>query len=412
MYRGHEAQPAALRSGTGGGVAAYAADAEHIRDVFALDRRSDLWTSLARLGGILPPAGYADPDPWGLLRGWKHPSGGRGPDGRLVRAAGDEGSDARPRFDAQIPSGGYGWWYVDALSDDGKHGLTIIAFIGSVFSPYYKKSGRPDPVNHSALNVALYGPGARWTMTERPREVVSRDADTLVIGPSTVRWTGDALEIDIVERDKRLGIPWQRNVRGKVRVIPEALNARAFSLDPQGRHRWHCLAPRARIEVDMKQPDLSWKGSAYLDSNFGSESLEEGFRVWHWSRAHSRHDGGQPDYGRGAVVCYEGIRRDGSAFASALRFGRDGTPQEEDVLPPVAPLPNTLWQMERKTRADRGHASVIRTWEDAPFYARSTLSTRLFGEPVVAVQESLDLDRFANPVVQFMLPYRMPRSPI
>jgi len=27
----------------------------------------------------------------------------------------------------------------------------------------------------------------------------------------------------------------------------------------------------------------------------------------------------------------------------------------------------------------------------------------------VAVQESLDLDRLASPIVQFMLPYRMPR---
>ena len=36
-----------------------------------------------------------------------------------------------------VRPGGYAWWYVDALSDDGQHGLTIIAFIGSVFSPYY-----------------------------------------------------------------------------------------------------------------------------------------------------------------------------------------------------------------------------------------------------------------------------------
>ena len=41
------------------------------------------------------------------------------------------------RFDAPVPHGGYAWWYVDALSDDGRHGITIIAFIGSVFSPYY-----------------------------------------------------------------------------------------------------------------------------------------------------------------------------------------------------------------------------------------------------------------------------------
>ncbi len=277
--------------------------------------------------------------------------------------------------------------------------MTIIAFLGSVFSPYYKRSGRPDPVDHSALNVALYGPGARWTMTERGHTAVRRDRDVLEIGPSSVRWTGDALEIEIEERDKRLGIPWQRRVCGRVRVIPEALNPTAFALDPAGHHRWHCLAPRARIEVAMDRPGLRWSGSGYLDSNFGSESLEEGFRVWHWSRAHTA---------RGAAVCYEGIRRDGTAFASALRFAADGTPQQED-LPLVAPLPNTLWQMERKTRADHGHAGVIKTWEDAPFYARSRLHSRLFGESVVAVQESLDLDRFSSPIVQFMLPYRMPR---
>jgi hypothetical protein len=47
-----------------------------------------------------------------------------------------------PGFDATVGGdGGYIWWYVDALSDDGVHGLTMIAFIGSVFSPYYAWSG-------------------------------------------------------------------------------------------------------------------------------------------------------------------------------------------------------------------------------------------------------------------------------
>ena len=254
-------------------------------------------------------------------------------------------------------------------------------------------------MNHASLNVALYGPKARWAMTERGRGDVVQGRDTLVLGPSALRWTGDALEIDIEERDKRLGIPWQRPVRGKIRVVPEALNPVGFALDPAGKHRWHCLAPRARIEVAMQEPGLSWTGRAYLDSNFGSESLEDGFDVWHWSRAHLR---------EGAAVCYEGRRADGSRFASAIRFDAYGLPHQAE-LPMTAPLPNTGWQMERKTRGERGHASVIKTWEDSPFYARSTLRTRLFGEEVVAVQESLDLRRFASPVVQFMLPYRMPR---
>ena len=76
-------------------------------------------------------------------------------------------------FAAAVPSNGYVWWYLDALSDDGESGLTIIAFIGSVFSPYYawaRRKGDAGPENHVAVNVALYGKGGkRWSMTERGR---------------------------------------------------------------------------------------------------------------------------------------------------------------------------------------------------------------------------------------------------
>ncbi|WP_232367351.1 hydroxyneurosporene dehydrogenase [Altererythrobacter lutimaris] len=250
------------------------------------------------------------------------------------------------------------------------------------------------------MNVALYGPQARWAMTERERDDVRQSKDCLQIGPSNVRWAGDALEITIEERDKRLFNPFRRRVRGTVRVTPEIVNPVAFALDPGTKHRWHCLSPRARIDVDMEEPGLSWTGSAYLDSNFGSESLEEGFRIWHWSRAHCKN---------GAVVCYEGVRRDGSQFASALRFAENGEPEAE-AIPAKAALPRSGWQVERSTRSSSGRASIIRTWEDTPFYSRSELATELHSEPVVAVQESLDLNRFRSPVVQFMLPYRMPRK--
>ena len=254
-------------------------------------------------------------------------------------------------------------------------------------------------MDHSSLNLALYGPRARWTMTERGHRSVARDRDTLAIGPSEISWRDGMLVIDVEERDKRLFNPFQRRVTGQIRIYPETANPMPFALDPAGKHIWHCLAPRARIEVEMRDPALCWSGNAYLDSNHGSESLEEGFRHWHWTRAH---------LGDEAAVFYEGVRRDGSEFASAIRFDRTGMPSEAE-LPMVAPLPNTLWQMERKTRSERGYADVVRTWEDAPFYARSELELSLYGKRVSAVQESLDLDRFASPVVQFMLPYRMPR---
>ena len=237
-------------------------------------------------------------------------------------------------------------------------------------------------------------------MTERGAADTNQSADSLVIGPSAMRWVGDRLVIDIEERDIRLGVPWRRRVKGQVILTPEMLSQHSFALDPAGRHHWHAIAPRARIEVRMQAPAVSWTGNGYLDGNDGSEPIENGFASWHWSRAHR---------GRDVAVIYEGQRRDGSRFGSALRFDASGTPHHEE-LPLVAPLPRTWWAMERRTRADRGCAAVQHTWEDSPFYARSTIAARLWGESVTAVQESISLDRLINPVVQWMLPYKMPRE--
>jgi len=53
---------------------------------------------------------------------------------------------------------------------------------------------------------------------------------------------------------------------------------------------------------------------------------------------------------------------------------------------------------------------IVKTLEDAPFYARSVVSAKLLGEPVTLMHESLSLDRFKMPIVQAMLPFRMPRA--
>ena len=71
-------------------------------------------------GSVHPGPGRADGGAVGADRGGRACCG---PDGPALRRRGSRD--------------GYVWWYVDALSDDGRQGLTIIAFIGSVFSPYY-----------------------------------------------------------------------------------------------------------------------------------------------------------------------------------------------------------------------------------------------------------------------------------
>ena len=49
------------------------------------------------------------------------------------------------------------------------------------------------------------------------------------------------------------------------------------------------------------------------------------------------------------------------------------------------------------------------TLEDTPFYNRSLVAAHWQGQPVLAMHESLDLGRFTQPIVQAMLPFRMPR---
>jgi carotenoid 1,2-hydratase len=94
----------------------------------------------------------------------------------------------------------------------------------------------------------------------------------------------------------------------------------------------------------------------------------------------------------------------------ALQFGADGSACDIE-LPPVAALRTSGWRIRRATRADAGYSpSVRKTFEDAPFYSRSLLDTRLLGESVAAIHESLSLDRFASRWVQCLLPFRMPRS--
>lgn len=301
---------------------------------------------------------------------------------------------------------GYAWWYLDALSDDGRHGLTVIAFLGSVFSPWYawarRRPGGADPMEHCALNVALYGERGRWAMTERPASAVGRGADSLRIGPSALHWDGASLRVQVRE----VAAPVPRRLRGEIRLRPAgATNTRGFILDPATRrHRWTPIAPAARVEVVLDEPALRWSGPAYFDTNDGDAPLEQDFVRWDWCRAPLR-DGG-------AGVLYNVEPRDGAAHSLALRVRPGGEVEDAPPAPPSARLPPTrLWRMPRPFRAETGaEPAVVRTLEDTPFYARSVVSTRMFGEPAQAVHESLSLDRFRAPWVQAMLPFRVPRA--
>jgi carotenoid 1,2-hydratase len=303
-----------------------------------------------------------------------------------------------------VARNGYVWWYVDALSDDGLHGLTIIAFIGSVFSPYYARARRhggdvgADPLNHCALNVSLYGVGDKhWTMTERKRNAVTRDNTMLQIGPSALNWTDGVLTIDIDE----VTVPWPSKVRGKIVLRTPPLVRHTFSLDESGCHRWRPLAPSARIDVQLDQPIRHWQGAAYFDSNAGDAPIEDAFAGWQWSRASLP--------GGDTVVLYDAVRRSGDTLVLGNQFDSRGR-MTPFALPPRELLPATSWRLVRSTFSEAGTApAVIRTVEDGPFYARSIIAARLGEQQVTAFHETLSLERFRSRWVQMLLPFRMPR---
>ena len=298
-----------------------------------------------------------------------------------------------------VHANGYAWWYIDALSDDGQNGVTIIAFIGSVFSPYYalaRRKGVADPLNHCAVNVAIYRKGAnRWTMTERPRGAVSRTANSLNVGPSQLFWDGTSLTIRINE----ISVPIPGRISGTIRVVPTAVTQQAFSLNENGNHWWWPIAPCARVQVALDHPHLRWQGDGYFDMNGGDGPLEWGFRDWQWSRSTMQD---------GTAILYEAQRCDGSRVDLAVTFDPQGRMQVFEP-PPAVTLKRTGWLIGRSVRSD-GEARIVRTLEDSPFYARSIVSGKLRGEPVTLMHESLSLDRFKMLVVQAMLPFRMPRA--
>ncbi len=403
MHRSHAGQARPLRAQTDRPARA---DDRHHTDRFCPSVSGDRGRSLrcrhARLAGGLSAAGSPLPPAGTLSGGGRRAPGSGGADGGAVRETGGVLSAPGPGFDETASAGGYRWWYVDALSDDGQFGVTLIALIGSVFSPYYahaRRRGGAVAESHCALNAVFYGPGTKhWAMTERGASDLIQQPDSLQIGPSSLRWVDGSLVADIRE----ITVPWPRRLAGTVTLHPECHQPRQFALDGNHRHHWWPAAPVARVEVAMDSPGLHWQGSGYLDSNWGEEPLEDCFSYWNWSRAHLR-DGS-------SVLLYEPHQVNGDSRRLAYRFDPQGD-CEPVATGPVTQLPHTtIWRIARETRGDAGSApAVLKTFEDTPFYSRSLLATELLGESTVAVHESLSLTRFDRRWVQCLLPFRMPR---
>ncbi|MFK7791911.1 MAG: hypothetical protein AB8B88_04485 [Devosiaceae bacterium] len=246
------------------------------------------------------------------------------------------------------------------------------------------------------INVALYGPKARWAMTERGRTTLDNGPDHFIVGPSGLHWDSGTLVIDVNE----ITVPLPSRLKGQICFTPDVGQEQHFTLDSQARHHWWPYAPFGKIEANFESPGLSWSGHGYGDTNTGTAALEVDFSGWTWSRA---------SVDDGAVIFYEPQERSGAHQTIAIHVDRHGkaTPYP---APPRVDLKTGVWGVARNTRSeDAAQTRITTTFVDAPFYTRDALQMVLDGKPCPTVHESLNLDRFASPIVKLMLPFKMPR---
>ncbi len=311
-----------------------------------------------------------------------------------------------PSFTDAVPDNGYRWWYLDAISDDEQHAITVIAFIGSVFSPYYARARKRQntPANqHCAINAALYGKPWRWCMTERGANSLKTSEHQLSVGKSQFQLDGNTLRVTIDE----ISTPTLSRVRGEINIELPAYDLEAVPLDSEdptnAQHFWQPIAPRAKVSVAFSKPHLRWQGEAYVDSNYGTVPLESSFKSWVWSRTHGADNS--------TTVLYDVTDIHGVHSRRNLHYAANGQRTECVADEHVKLPPTRYWRIARDTRTKRNaQISKLQTLEDTPFYSRSRFVEQNAGVLSHTVHESLYLQRFDKAWVRTLLPFRMPRN--
>lgn len=196
-------------------------------------------------------------------------------------------------------SGAYEWWYLDALSTDGRTAIVLIWFVGLPFSPDYltdhERGKRPPALDHVALFAAVYRGGRQicYALNRYPRDAfeASRDRLAVRVGPNVV----EARDGSVVARfDVPLLLGGSRlvgelDVRPRTSALPIDFGPGAGAAD----HVWNPLAPDCGVRGSFAIEGArgadrggAFHGRGYLDHNYGRRPLTEGITRWHWGRAH------------------------------------------------------------------------------------------------------------------------------
>jgi hypothetical protein len=327
--------------------------------------------------------------------------------------------------------GGFTWFYVDLVDDQGQ-GATLIWSWGLPILPGYaaaSRAGRPQlPIDRPSVNLVVYGGGRErfYLLSEFPPDQCSwgDDGRSWRIGDCSFAWidtpgaAGAAptrelratLDLALPTGGRATGQLW---LSGSLRRDSESVDA-GVPTDPACTHRWTPMIGASRGGLELQTPGgaLRVEGSGYHDRNSGAQPLHGlGVQSWWWGRL------ALP--GRDLIFYRLQPTADGAAARDlVVELAADGTSRvREDAGLAVSGLRRSAWGLRWPTGATFAdpdgrpvQVEVSALLDNGPFYQRYQLRGRCGSDEGYGIGENLVPDRVDSDLLRPLVRMRVHRA--
>jgi len=198
------------------------------------------------------------------------------------------------------PSGGYEWWYFDAISDDGEWSFVIIFYIGNPFSPEYIQnidvhSSKPD--DHPAVSISVYhnSKAEFYSFIEYSKNDLKWDEEqkVLEIGNNKFKKSIETNDLYYQMKIDQL-LESSHSFSAEIEFKSKTSNPELFQRTGEcfQKHFWNLIQPKAEVKAKISIKGkggiqkIDFKGLGYHDHNVGLEPMKNEFVDWYWGRLH------------------------------------------------------------------------------------------------------------------------------